>query len=368
MRLHVAVAGWTLEQEASGAKRRMLALLTEIGEQLQSGEQVSVLYRAGHLPENAPRSVEWVPIEIPGRPTWRRVLGERRLLRRTLDSLAANVLELGTLPVPPNLSTPVCLTIHDLRDLEGHGTRPAFLTRSVLRRSMRRVRAVVVPSRFTAERLREAMGGLTPPIHVIHSGCEEQLLHRTPTAPTAGERPFFLYVGHLERRKNLLLLLSAYAEFLDEVGGDPTTLPALRLVGADHGMASAIAERCALLEISGHVHVDGPVDDDHLYALYQQASALLFPSLHEGFGLPALEALAVGTPVFVSDRGALPEVVGSAGTVLPAEDARAWTDAMRRVVEQPSDQTAVQRRKGRAGEFGWNHAATQLLQVWRELN
>ena len=83
-----------------------------------------------------------------------------------------------------------------------------------------------------------------------------------------------------------------------------------------------------MLELTGHVDFAGVVDDAGLPELYAGAHAVLLPSLHEGFGLPALEALAAGVPLAVADAGALPQLVAEHGMVLPAVDATAWTEAL----------------------------------------
>lgn len=364
MKMHVAVAGWLLGSEPSGANRRLLSILRAMEPLLEHGERVTVLHRPGALPDDPPAAIRWHPIEIPAAPTWRRVLGEHRALRASLAAEAATLLELGTLPVLGRMPCPVSLTLHDLRDVDGPGRRPRWLSRWVLRRSLRRAACVTVPSEFTAERLTQALGGMTPRLTVIPGGVADEFLDTWPTPPR--ERPYFLHVGHLETRKNLLLVLSAYADLLDDETDAADDWPALRFVGTDHGDREELAERAAFLDLTGHVDFAGAVTESELLAQYAGATALLFPSLHEGFGLPALEGLAVGVPVLVSDRGALPEVVGSHGIVLPSDDVRAWSDAMRQVCAAGSSRALIESRKAHARRFSWRRSAQATLDVWRK--
>lgn len=152
LNLHVAIAGWLLGAP-SGANTRLLALLRAIAPMLARSERITVLHRPDFAPPQVHQQVLWSPIAIPAGPTWRRITTERRLLAPTLQHLGANLLDHGFLPVP-EVACPVVLTIHDLRDADGQGRRPSALARWLVRRSVARTQAVLVPSEFTAARLR----------------------------------------------------------------------------------------------------------------------------------------------------------------------------------------------------------------------
>lgn len=362
-RAYVA-ANLTLDAAPSGASRRLLALLRELPALLQPGESVAVLVNEDAPVPDLPADVRVHRVAIPARPTWRRALAERRRLGATLDELGADLVDLGTLPVPRGLRCPVVLTIHDVRDLDpAVRRRPPWFVRTMLRASLRRAHALIVPSAFTERELRKVTGGFLPPLRVVPGGVEPRFLAVEPTA--APGRPYFLCVGHLEARKNLLMLLSAYAAFLDIAGEPYDRLPRLVFVGRDAGMRAELAERAAWLELVGHVDFAGVVDDAALPALYAGARALLMPSLHEGFGLPALEALAVGIPVAVARAGALPDVVGEQALVLPATDAGAWAEALLWFTQLEPAREAIAARKAHAARSSWANAAMALLEVWR---
>jgi glycosyltransferase involved in cell wall biosynthesis len=112
-------------------------------------------------------------------------------------------------------------------------------------------------------------------------------------------------------------------------------------------------------------HLHG-LDPEELPAVYNLARVLAHPAWYEGFGLPPLEAMACGTPVIVSDRSSLPEVVGDAGMVVPADQPEAWRKALEKVVED-TDFAAEQRRRGilRAAQFSWGRAAQM---TWRAID
>jgi len=361
--LHIGIAGWMLGEGHSGAKNRMFGLLQAIANRFDGAEEITYLHTKGEAVDMLPPGIHSLGIDIPATPTWKRVLAERRYLRECLRSRSINLLELGTLPIPPRLPCATTLTLHDLRDLEGWRRRPIALVRMVLAHSLRRVSLVSVPSEFTAERLRDAIGDRLPPVQVVPGAADVSFHHLQPKAATS--RPYFLHVGHLEPRKNLMFLLSAYAALLSE-NGTPESCPALYLVGRDKGEAMALRERAAMLDLSAHVHFIDQVDQAELERLYTEASGLLFPSLHEGFGIPAIEALAVGIPVLVSDRGALPEVIGEAGQALDAEDSQAWMRAMKQAAENPRNPEQIAKRKARAAEYSWFRSGMQMLDGWRQ--
>src|SRR5690606_30622115 len=108
----------------------------------------------------------------------------------------------------------------------------------------------------------------------------------------------------------------------------------------------------------------GEVDDAELRRLYDRCEALLFPSLYEGFGLPALEAMACGAVVVASDRGSLPEVVGDGGVLVGARDSAAMAAAVRRLHDGPALRAdLVARARARASEFSWEVAARRTVDV-----
>ncbi|MEZ5963242.1 MAG: glycosyltransferase family 1 protein [Planctomycetota bacterium] len=351
-----AVAAWMLDLGPSGARTRLLALLRALPPLLADDEHVLVLQR-GRPPFAEHARLRWVPVDVPARPTWRRALAERQRLPRWLADLRADLLHLETLPVPPALPCPVVLTVHDLRDLGPYARRSRLLFRHVLRRSAARARALVAPSTSSARALRTVVGERE--IAIVAGTIDPE-----PAAPAAAASSWpgaFVHVGHLEPRKDLATLLTAYAR----ARGDEPALAPLVLAGRDAGSRRRLELQAGQLGIADRVHFLGTVTDDALHALYRDARAVVVPSRGEGFGLPALEALAAGVPVLVSDAGALPEVVADAGTVVAAGDVGAWAAALIRLARAPDDAAARRARLARAACFDPRRIAADLLAVWR---
>jgi len=119
--------------------------------------------------------------------------------------------------------------------------------------------------------------------------------------------------------------------------------------------------------LSSRVIRTGRIPESDLDLLYRSATAMAFPSLYEGFGVPVLEAMSRGCPVVASDAGALPEVVGDAGELVDPVDVAGWADALGALIEDPTRRTVLARRGlARATHFAWSVSAQTLLSVYRE--
>ena len=188
------------------------------------------------------------------------------------------------------------------------------------------------------------------------------VIERFKIPPTAR---YLLYVGGLSPHKNLLRLVEAFAQ------GAPDDV-FLVLTGDVHDVfhthvpqIRAVVERHHL---DDRVIMTGFVNDDDLVFLYSRAHALILPSLMEGFGLPAVEAMACGTPVISSHAGSLPEVVGDAGVYFDPTDVGSMAGAIRSFLSDADRRAAMARRaRERAGLFTWERSARLLLECFEEL-
>jgi alpha-1,3-rhamnosyl/mannosyltransferase len=175
---------------------------------------------------------------------------------------------------------------------------------------------------------------------------------------------YLLYVGTIEPRKNVLLLLRAY-------GALPAPLRSrwpLLLVGGWGWNSTPVAEYWQReARHKGVLHL-GYVADEHLAAVYQGARALVYPSLYEGFGLPPLEMLACGGAVLASTAGALQETVGAQAHLVPAEDLDGWRAALARVLTDADWWRELRRgATAVARPYTWERCAAETLQVYRQL-
>ena len=346
--MHVGIAGWLAPLGPSGAQRRLVELIRHVRDHLEPQDRITVIGGPADLVEGVPH----VPAAIPPGPTWRRARAEQRVLPQLVRSLAIDVLDLQSLPVASHLPVPVALTIHDLRDLGPYRRRPRPVARFALKRSLARTSIAIVPSQFVANELRQVDHEIATA--VVPGGVDEAFFLRRSGTPGT---PYILHVGHLEPRKNLTMLVEAFARYR-ATGGDSRLI----LAGVDSGSGTELADLVGRQGLGGAVEFAGPVDETDLPQLYANSRATVVPSHYEGFGLPALEAMAAGTPLLVSDRGALPEVVGACAQVLPADDRDAWAAAMA-ACETPN--WLADSARGRARRYSWDAAASGWIAAWR---
>ena len=287
-------------------------------------------------------------------PSADRMLGVR-------SGRGAQVLHATTWAIPPT-SLPLAVTVHDvafLRDASHFTAHGAAYFNRALDITKRRADAVIVPSEATARDCVEA-GIDESIITVIPHG-----LTHTPVTDAQVEdfrarhglaRPYVLWVGTREPRKNLPTLLAAYEQMrgtdLDLVlvgpagwGTDPTDAPLP----------------------PGRVHVLGRLDDTDLACAYAGARVFTFPSIWEGFGLPVLEAMAHGTPVVTSADTCMAEITGTdAGLLVPATDAAALAEALEAAAGSEYDRLAAAGIE-RAHDYTWEASAAAHAAIYASL-
>jgi glycosyltransferase involved in cell wall biosynthesis len=269
---------------------------------------------------------------------------------------------------------PYVVTVHDLiRLLDQRSDEPLIhrpnlrdrLTLTLDYRAVARADAVIVISAATRRDVIEHLGVSPERVFVVHNGLDHDRFR-----PVGGERPYpepyVLYVGSEQPRKNLRTLLRAMRRIKDARGGRGVKLVKVGAAGGCEARFREETERTIdELDLRDDVHFAGRVEDGELPRWYSHAECLVLPSLYEGFGNPALEAMACGCPVVVSDIPALTEVVDGTGLSVPPCDDATLADAVQAVVSD-GDLRADLAARGlvRARSFTWRRAAEQTLEVY----
>lgn len=251
------------------------------------------------------------------------------------------------------------LTIHDLSPLEHpEWFRMGFAAwyRLLLPLLVRQVRKIFTPSEYVKQKVMRRFGIRN--VIVTPNGVDRSVFH-----PEARQNQFdlprcyLLFVGTLEPRKNLRLLLSAWNQIKDEFNETWLVIA---------GASGSVFKEVDLSQQEERVRFLGYVDDETLAGLYANAALFVLPSQEEGFGLPALEAMASGTPVIVSDGGALPEVVGEAGLIFCQPDLRKLVHLLREALSNAKLRRALtEKGLARATKFSWQGTAEL---VWKSLH
>lgn len=262
------------------------------------------------------------------------------------------------------------VTIHDLFPLTSRDySSPDFqrIFSKLLREAVGRAARVITPSQYTADQLARHLDVPPERVSVIAEGVDtpEEVMtaqeRRAERARLVGEgNEAVLSVGVVQTRKNVIAALRAVQ-----------LLPGryrLIIAGGNGYGHEAVFEFIRKEQLSSRVVLLGHVEPARLEALYQAASALLFPSLEEGFGLPVLEAMAHGLPVVASKTSSLPEVGGDAALYVDPNDPAEIAEKVRRAVEDQSQrESMISRGLERVFEFTWRRTAERTLQVYEEV-
>jgi glycosyltransferase involved in cell wall biosynthesis len=250
-------------------------------------------------------------------------------------------------------------TFHDLFVLTGDYSSKEFRDRFTgqARGAAERSDAIIAVSQFTASQVEQLLGVPASRIRVIPHGVRE------PRGPSAARENMILFVGAIQRRKNVARLVKAF----ERLPQDATWR--LVLAGAPTGYGGA--EELSAVEQSprrADIDVLGYVSSAKLEDLLQRARIFAFPSLDEGFGMPVLEAMAHRIPVVTSTRSALPEVAGDAALLVDPEDTDALCAALARLAtDETLREDLIRRGLERSRQFTWEAAVERTWAVYQEL-
>lgn len=274
--------------------------------------------------------------------------------------------------LPFDFTGAIVNTVHDLSFVRFPETHPALRIRFLekhLPPVLERCNAIITDSAFVRDEVAAVFGIDPGKIHPIHLGVSPAYHPRAPdeTTPVLAKYglthgQYVLAVGTLEPRKNLVQGLRAFRHLPQALR---ESMPFV-IVGMKGWLTDGIEAEIDTLANKGQVRALGYLATDDLLQLYAGATLLLYPSVYEGFGLPALEAMASGIPVITSNRSSLPEVVGDVGITVEPGDEKGFAEAIRMLAEDPAARAA----RGTAGverarQFTWTRCAIETERVYR---
>jgi glycosyltransferase involved in cell wall biosynthesis len=301
----------------------------------------------------------YVPVGLP----W-------NMLRHPVDVLHA------TFSVVPWCPTKrIVLTVHDIcADVHPEFFLPSvrFRVHWLLSRGMERASLILVPTEASRREILDHYPGVADKIRIIpygvdpvfpaHARVDESGDDFGETSLTSGE--FILYVGRFHVRKNLERLLEAFSLSRARREGGAR----LVLVGRDFWNKKRVLERVSALGLDADVLCPGHVSDEALESLYRRAKVFAFPSVHEGFGFPPLEAMARGAPVLACGISAMPEVLGDAALLVDPYDSRNMAEGLDRLFEDEDLRASlVAKGRERVKLYSWEDAARATVKLYEEL-
>jgi glycosyltransferase involved in cell wall biosynthesis len=316
----------------------------------------------------------WWPVEEKWRPAVRNILWHHTRLPTLLKDLRINVLHIPSYRrIVWNPPVAQVVTIHDCAAFSVAGKYdPARMLygRHVVRRLARGADAVMTVSQATADDVARYFN--IPDARVIWNGIDHSQFKPLPGGEIASAlaasfrqtNPYFLYLARLEHPgKNHLRLIEAFERFTRD---HPGRCEDLIFGGADWHGAEVIHRRIAESPLRRRIRSLGFVEKSDLAILYNGATAMVYPSLFEGFGLPPIEAMACGCPVISSPRGSLREVVGRAAHLINPEDVADIAAGLASIPDAPRARERWRRRGiEHAARFHWEHAARAVVETYR---
>ncbi len=280
---------------------------------------------------------------------------------------------------PLRKSVPTVLTVHDVipftfREAMGWFTNH-FLYKPGIRLACRLNDLIATVSEFSKRDIAEKVGVPREKIRVIPNGLREptppdEALDRALDARWGLEEGFILNVGGIHERKNIPRLVRAFARLVRQHRYPGNLVITGSVSGAPYQIRmKRVCDAAVTAEgVEDRVVFTGFIPDAELDSLLRRADLLIYPSLYEGFGIPILEAMQVGTPVVTSNVTAMPEVAGGAALLIDPYSVDEMVEAMRRLLEDDAlRRDLIRRGRERASLFSWERTARRYLELYREV-
>jgi len=362
---------------SSGALNREMAILPEVLKQIETSGGESIVYISGDLDGRFINQLigdakKALPIRtpLPSIPTYQRVLKgisywPKRILQDKLD-----LFHTAYYPVP-RLKIPTVLTVHDVRFVHMPETyrrgRYLFL-KVVVPLSFSRVCRIITISKDTKDDLCYYFKVPDEKIDIVYIPIAARFKQITNDAILSAARvkyrlptKYILYIGNLEPRKNLNRLIQAYEILLKGYNYK------LVIVGKPEWRYSGLFDRVRRKNLENDILFTGHVEDDEIPFLYNLASVFAFPSLHEGFGIPVLEAMACGVPVVTSNISALPEVAGDAAILVNPYDIESIADGIMKILKDDClRKKLISKGLSRVKQFNAKDVAIRIFETYKK--
>jgi glycosyltransferase involved in cell wall biosynthesis len=377
--MRIGIDATALPSRPVGAGNYIIELIRYI-ERLDGADEFVVFaqpHGRGLIGVPARPGFEWVM--TPERSPAQRLVWEQAALPRLVARARLDLLHSPHYTRPMSLPCASVVTFHDMTFFlfpHLHTLSKRLYFPPAIRLSARKADALIADSESTRQDAIRLLGisperiytvplGVSPAFHPVLDTQQLEAVRQRYSLP----EHFILYVGLVEPRKNLPMLLRAYQRLLDQVRiqGSGSAAP-LVIVGRFGWGIEQVFELVDALAIKEKVHFSGYIPAEDLPIVYNLADVFVYPSLYEGFGLPPLEAMACGTPVITTAVSSMPEHVGEAGLLIPPQDEAALFQALVTILQDPDLRRELS-KKGpeRAAQFSWNRTAQETLNVYRRV-
>lgn len=303
----------------------------------------------------------------------RRILWEQSRLPSVLNDLKPSLHHSMAYALPIFSNTPSIVTIYDLsffREPERLTMTRRLYLQNMVRHVAHKANRLLAISEAGRAELNAVLNVPLERIDVAYPGVDEQFQplpaaqQEAFKARTDVPKRFILHVGTIEPRKNLEMLLQAYAMLERDVREEVK----LVLIGGKGWQTDSFFAQREGLGLTDDVILPGYIPDADLPYWYNCAELFVYPSVYEGFGIPITEALACGVPVIASDRSSLPEAAGSHSVLLPPNEPRVWADAIKRLLtDHAAREQMVELGLAYVQRFTWRNTAQSTIDAYRRI-
>ncbi len=371
--MRIGIDATSLPPQPVGAGNYIIHLIRSFSSLQLEHELVVFAHQSGHdlldIPDK--RALHWVVVS--DKSPAQRLLWEQIALPVLVRRAGIDLLHSLHYTRPVALPCASVVTFHDMTFFlypQLHTRSKRFFFPIAIRMSARKADALIAISESTRQDTIRLLGVLPQKIISTPLGVTEDfrpvsdsMIREEVRQKYKLPEDYILYVGLVEPRKNLPLLIKSFKALVER-----GVHHQLVIVGRFGWMYKEVLQQIEALGVKEKVQFTGYVPSQDLPMVYNLASVFVYPTLYEGFGLPALEAMACGTPVITSAISSLPEIVGDAGLLVPPGDEQALSDA---IFETLSNQTLQKQlaTKGiqRASLFTWERTAQETLRVYESV-
>ncbi len=371
--MRIGLDATALPPQPVGAGNYIIQLIRALSAMVVEEELVVFTQRRGpdliDLPED--NSVEWVIVE--DRSPGSRLIWEQTRFPKLIQKSGVDLLHSLHYTRPIRLPCASVVTFHDMTFFlypELHTRARRMFFPQAIRINARKADALIAVSESTREDTIRLLGippekiittqlGVDPSFRPIIDAGEKRRIVEKYDLP----EQFILYVGLIEPRKNLPMLISAYKRLIER-----DMEFKLILVGRYGWMHEQVLNQIENLELETMIQLIGYVPQEDLALVYNLSSLFVYPTVYEGFGLPVLEAMACGIPVVTTDISSLPEIVGEAGILTPVNDVEAlYEGIVLGLNDTDLRQKLVHKGQLRAAKFSWERTAQLTMQVYQRV-
>ena len=380
--MRIVISGWFSDQPDTGSGQYTLQLLKQLPCVAPQHDYALVVPNKGSFKIHditADTDFQLLTSNIQSpKSNFRKLLFEQSIMPRAASAYEADVLHIPYWAPPLRSGVPIVVTIHDIIPLILPQYRGGAFVRAytqLVSTSARGATLILTDSEASrsdiiqhlhipADRVRTIYLAADPKFTDHADPIDTAALHKNYDLPD----DYVLYLGGCDARKNVETLLQVYTWAQDALGEDYPLVFAGSLPDRHDEFFRDPRVIAKQIEVENVVRFIGRVAEEDKVALYQQARAFLYPTVYEGFGLPALEALACGVPVVGSNVSSVPEIVGDAGILVDPQDARAMAGALIAVcTEDPLHDELSERALRQAAQFSWERCARETVEAYESV-